>query len=271
VKVRVAGLLAGLAYFAVGVAAAGDAPGFKILKLEGNAVHWQGTVGAQGRVITYAVVTEDMAFEGARNCRKMTRLDHLLSASQISPEKARTEIEAAFAMWQAVANIRFHEAPDPKHADILIGAQLEPVGWAFADVFYDVASRDPVKPISRSLICLNPERTWKVGFDGNLQRYDIRYTITHEIGHAIGLDHPAGAGEIMGYRYEEAFRDLQPGDIAGAVQLYGQRGPDTVAVHSEPPAATKRVRRLSPVRLYAKRWGTRAFTAHSGSASLRQP
>ncbi len=119
-----------------------------------------------------------------------------------------------------------------------------------------------MKPISRSLICLNPDRTWKVGFDGDLQRYDIRYTLTHEIGHAIGLDHPAGGGEIMGYRYEEAFRKLQPGDIAGAVQLYGERVTNRVATQSE-PSTTKRVRRLSPARLYAKRWGTRAFTAHS--------
>jgi len=116
-----------------------------------------------------------------------------------------------------------------------------------------------VKPISRSLICLNPERGLKIGFDGDLQRYDIRYTLAHEIGHAIGLDHPAGAGQIMGYRYEEAFRELQAGDIAGAGQLYGKRGPDAVVARSETSDA--RVRRISPARLYARRWGTRAFKA----------
>jgi hypothetical protein len=60
-------------------------------------------------------------------------------------------------------------------------------------------------------------------FRAGLKSYDLRYTIAHEIGHAIGLDHPAAGGQIMGYRYEEQFRDLQPGDIAGAVLLYGRR------------------------------------------------
>ena len=49
----------------------------------------------------------------------------------------------------------------------------------------------------------------------------LRYTLAHEIGHAIGLDHPNAPGQIMGYRYEESFRDLQPGDLSGAVALYG--------------------------------------------------
>ena len=120
----------------------------------------------------------------------MTRLDTLLTASRIAQEAARAEIAAAFAMWEAVANIGFREAADPAQADILIGAQVEPEGWAFANVFYDTASSEPVKPISRALICLNPEKRWKIGFNGDLRTYDVRYTIAHEIGHTIGLDHP---------------------------------------------------------------------------------
>src|SRR5262249_5171112 len=113
--------------------------------------------------------------------------------------------------------------------DILIGAQVEPEGWAFADVFYDAHSPDEIKPISRSLVCLNPAKRWKIGFDGDLKTYDLRYTVTHEIGHAIVLDHPNGAGVIMGYRYEERFRELQPGDVQGAMALYGPRAPTELA------------------------------------------
>ena len=53
--------------------------------------------------------------------------------------------------------------------------------------------------------------------------YDLRYTIAHEIGHAIGLDHPSAAGELMSYRYDERRQGLQPGDTKGVVLLYGPR------------------------------------------------
>ncbi len=259
-RFSVFGLFTGLLSCTIGAAAAGDSASFKTLRLEGNGVRWQVAAKGQQRVLSYAIVAQDVEFAGARNCGKMTKLDTLLSTSQIAPETARAEIAAAFAMWEAVANIGFREAADPATADILIGAQLEPEGWAFANVFYDTLSTEPVKPISRALICLNPEKRWKVGFNGDLRTYDMRYTITHEIGHTIGLDHPSGGGQIMGYRYEETFRSLQPGDVSGVVLLYGKRQPDSIIVASEPAS---QARHASSVRLYAKRWGARAFTARS--------
>ena len=72
-------------------------------------------------------------------------------------------------------------------------------------------------------------------FGGSLAVYDLRYTITHEIGRAIGLDHPVPAGQLMPFRYQEEFRALQAGDIEGAVQLYGSKRVLT-------PAASKPVK-----------------------------
>ena len=132
-------------------------------------------------------------------------------------------------MWEAVAGLRFRKANVTEPAHILIGAQLDPKGWAFADVFYDAVSSKPIKPISQALICLNPSRRWKVGFDGNFKVYDLRYTFLHEIGHAIGLDHPIVPDQIMSIRYEERFRELQPGDAVGANILYGAPFTRTVA------------------------------------------
>ena len=77
--------------------------------------------------------------------------------------------------------------------------------------------------IGRSLICLNPRQPWKIGFDGDLKVYDLRYTLAHEIGHAIGLDHPSPSGQLMSYRYDEGQPGLQPGDIKGAALLYGPK------------------------------------------------
>ena len=233
---------------------------FKLLKFGGTGVRWRNATPGQAPMVSYGIVAETREFIGARNCQKLTSLDRLAATSQLSGELIRQEIDSAFAMWQAAANINFRAAEAPLTADILIGAEVEPEGWAFANVSYEAGSKDRLKPISQSLICLNPLKPWKVGFNGDLKSYDLRYTIAHEIGHAIGLDHPAAGGQIMGYRYEETFRDLQPGDVSGAILLYGKRQPDSIVASSEP---TSRARHASAVRLYAKRWGARAFTARS--------
>jgi hypothetical protein len=106
----------------------------------------------------------------------------------------------------------------------LIGAQGVPVGRAFTNVAHEAAAGpDGAGRIAGSVICMNPEQAWKVGFDGDLKVYDIGYTLMHEIGHAIGLDHPGVPGELMDFRYLETFASLQPGDRAGAASLYGPR------------------------------------------------
>src|SRR5690606_27690795 len=207
--------------------------GFRLLKLDGEHVVWS-TWQGEPKVthVTYAYVRTRTDTPGAINCQSIGPIDPILERSNLDRTDFRHEVRAAFDMWESVANIRFTEIDDPNRAGILIGAQLEPFGRAFTNVAYRPGDSNR-RAIERSIVCFNPEQRWKVGFDGNLDVYDVRYTAAHEIGHAIGLDHPASGGQLMHYKYQEKFRTLQPGDIEGAVLLYGLREQPT-DVHPEP-------------------------------------
>jgi hypothetical protein len=129
---------------------------FKLLKFGGTSVRWRNVTPGQAPMVSYGIVSETREFIDASNCRKLSSLDWLAATSQLSGEVIRREIDSAFAMWQAAANINFRAAETPLTADILIGAEVEPAGWAFANVSYGAGFKDRPKPISQSLICPNP-------------------------------------------------------------------------------------------------------------------
>lgn len=213
---------AALAAAAADAGQSGGGPQFEWLQLDRHHVKWGTPRPGSGSTVTYAFVSDAVRTDDARNCRSMVPLDGLLAASAVDVVSMMREVRAAFDMWQAVADIRFVPAPEGTVPDILIGAQAVPRGVAFADVAYeDDGSGADMRRIRRSLICLNPEKRWMTGFDGDRETYDLRYAIAHEIGHAIGLDHAGPSGQLMSFRYDEQFRDLQAGDVAGASGLYG--------------------------------------------------
>jgi hypothetical protein len=203
-------------------------PSFRLLALGGRNVRWTMPAGGLPATVTYAFVSDAMTFPGARNCDAMGKPEAALARSHIPFEAFRGEVRAAFDAWQAAANIQFRETSSPANAGILIGSDAKARGRAFTNVALrddaGPAGRASVGAIRQSLICLNPEKPWKIGFDGNLDVYDLRYTIMHEIGHAIGLDHPSPEGRLMSFRYVETARGLTSGDAAGAVALYGRKG-----------------------------------------------
>ena len=207
--------------FGMAGATIGSDGSFRLLKLDGYHVKWgENTLGA-GATVSYAFVEVPMRFDGARNCRELVPMTDLATRNGISETTLHAETAAAFRAWEEAANITFIPADDPDQADILIGAQGQPIGRAYANVMYQPGSIDGVRAIGRALVCLNPEQRWKVGFDGDIEVYDMRYTLVHEIGHAIGLDHPGPSGQIMSFGYSENYSDLQPGDFYGVQLLYG--------------------------------------------------
>ena len=220
-----AGLALAAGLGALGVHAAERAAGaeFRLLELEGRTVRWTAPAEGLPATITYAFLTEPREFPGARNCDSMLPPEAALGASRIASDAFRDETRAAFALWENAANVVFKEVP-AENAGILIGADAKDRGRAFTNVALKAGSDRSVGAISQSLICLNPNQPWKIGFDGDLNVYDLRFTMAHEIGHAIGLDHPGPQGQLMSYRYVEDGRTLTAGDVAGVHALYGRKG-----------------------------------------------
>lgn len=195
--------------------------GYRLLELEGYKVKWgEQTLGVGAR-ISYAFADETMRFDNARNCGVLAPMK-ALSGQDLSFETLVRETAAAFRVWERAADLSFHRVANARDADIILGAQGQPRRRAFANVSYAADEKEGVRAIEQSLVCLNPEQKWKVGFGGDKEVYDIRYTLIHEIGHAIGLDHPGPSGQVMGFRYTEDFPGLQPGDLLGIRRLYGR-------------------------------------------------
>ena len=216
----------------------------RLLVLEGSWVKWGAPKWSAGATVTYGFAMSEVKTPSARNCAVLRPLDGFEKQAEFADDRVRAEAAAAFAAWSKIANLTFVEAANEAEADILIGAQGNPRGRAFTNIELDsgplasapaterglVAGDEPAQPpanahsvrtIRQALICLNPQARWKIGFDGDLDVYDLHYTFMHEIGHAIGLDHPGAAGALMGFRYDEKLKGPTPGDSEAARKLYG--------------------------------------------------
>jgi Matrixin len=235
------------------LAGADDADARVLLRVNGHSLKWGPQAVGSGAVVTYALLAVPYAVPAGKttlsrdNCGAMHPFDEIINASPaVSQEALRHELRLAFSAWADVAHIGFVEVNDAREANIVIGATSQPVGRAFANLSYrnatvnspvakalggaaprpaaqiDVAeAMGDIVSIEQSYICLNPAMHWKIGFDGRLDIYDLRHTFAHEIGHAIGLDHPESARSLMAYRYDESVRQLQASEIAAAQWLYG--------------------------------------------------
>lgn len=228
-----------------------DAGARALLRADGHSLKWGSQTAGTGAVITYALLAVPYAVPAGKttlsrdNCGAMRPFNEIINSSPVvSQEAVRHELRLAFSAWSEVADIRFVEVEDAREANIVIGATNQPIGRAFANLSYRSATANaPVAKalggsssqpsgliaaatgdtvsIEQSYICLNPAMRWKIGFDGRLDIYDLRHTFAHEIGHAIGLDHPESTQSLMAFRYDESVQRLQASDIAAAQWLYG--------------------------------------------------
>ncbi len=212
------------------------AEGYRLLSLEGRVLKWGAPEFGSGSTVTYGFVQGEQSFDDAINCRQLVAMDKLLSRWSIDLAEFEAAVGEAFAIWSRAADLQFRRARGEEQADIMLGGQAVPRGIAFANVSYDIESAaDGLASLEQALICLNPLAPWQLDerADGP-KGFSLPIVLAHEIGHAIGLDHPGPSGQLMGYSYQEEITGLMPGDIAGAQRLYGPPSPHPVPKPASP-------------------------------------
>ncbi len=218
------GTLALAALLAAGWATAAAAEGFRLLKLDGTLIKWGAPDFQSGATVSYALLEGSRDDPTAINCKAMTGLDGLMAANGIGRAAFEERLKSALSMWRDAADIVFVPVAEARAADIVIGAQATPRGIAYTNVEHAPGPDGRFARLGQATICLNPAQPWRAGGEASETRgpvYELGRVLTHEIGHAIGLDHPGTRGEVMAFSYQEDLDHLTPGDIEGIQLLYG--------------------------------------------------
>jgi matrixin len=161
-------------------------------------------------------------------------------------------IQVAFNEWRTVLSggsgtpLQFTRVDDPADADILFsvgdhfkfgeGGLLKTV---FAVTDYD-ASKGWPKERAQIPIIFNKDVAWYAPghFDwynnGSYFPKDFRHVATHELGHALGLEHSGDSDAVM-YRKANWHRVPKPDDRTGLLAMYGRLPLDgTVGMEVQP-------------------------------------
>jgi hypothetical protein len=137
---------------------------------------------------------------------------------QMSQEDVRRAVRAAFDKWEDCTPLTFREVFKTEEANFRIGFYRGDHGdqYAFNGIFgalYDRVLAHAFSP-SDGRIHFNDLERWYVNF--------LETVATHEIGHALGLEHSPNREDVM-YPTSNGQMNLQHHDIADIQSLYGPR------------------------------------------------
>lgn len=200
---------------------------FRLLRVDERLVRWTAAAGPTPLTLTYAITDRTVPGGDFGTCGSLNSPQAMLTDSGLAQAGLEAALHRAMMLWQRDVNVNFVPAPSAAEAQIVVGAASPARGIAFTDLNLVSVAQSPegTRTIIRSVICLNPEKLWKVDLDTRTDRFDLETVLAHELGHVLGLDHPSAQGHVMSFRYSETNRGLTEGDRKGAVRLYGSRHP----------------------------------------------
>ncbi len=137
-------------------------------------------------------------------------------------EAFRGAIAESFASWQSVCGLQFYEATGPVDI-VLTTGPIDRAGGVLAwSELPDGSERQLTQRYDtrdRFVVATRP----------GPGQIDLVAVGSHEIGHALGLEHaPNGSPDLMAPIYEPGRRFPQPGDIERIQRLYGKPVPADV-------------------------------------------
>ncbi|MEO8355342.1 MAG: matrixin family metalloprotease [Chloroflexota bacterium] len=194
-----------------------------------NAKWGSSTMGTSGGTVTYSFMGNGINLSSEPNS---TNFGTSVAITSLPGFQACfiTDIQMAFAAWQAVSNIRFVQVTDNGAAFNTTGAIGDiRIGTHAFDAPYGVLAHAyfPYPGISGAGdIHFDSAENWTCNTSG----VDIGIVALHEIGHSLGLNHENTATvAVMDPYYNTSLTGLQSDDISGSTAIYG------VAQLSSPP------------------------------------
>ena len=148
--------------------------------------------------------------------------------ASLSQEAVNAAVRSALDVWAAVAGVSFSQTSQPNRArsiDISFRG-IDGSGGTLAEGYYP---NDVNPPRIAGDIQFDASEIWEIGNALGDAAMDLVLTATHEIGHALGLDHSDASDSLMAptIASDQEFRGLAQTDVDAIRALYAPAGSST--------------------------------------------